>query len=292
MERKVDDEWSVATGKKKTFKPNKSQSENLIPTKMSNGVFLQTESRLVHDPKQSERLVRLVNTRLDELVRDGLIENFEELLTQVLGKHHQLSTAEKIDIVCYGIGRIEVFRNAQYQLALLVGLIRRKHVSQLVGRFEFYDPMLTTLEVKVIEQLGGVAIDHNEQGKRRVQESGNPILFYMPHCVRAMYNNILWANWGRSTMENIVVIGNSFSGYMDQVRPTKRGKTDSQALTRNCIEAMHSRGAIVEHCFENNFPVISSFNDLSIHVFDMKNAEEMNDANRPAEFVVENEVLE
>jgi hypothetical protein len=206
--------------------------------------------------------------------------------------HSILCQNEFESVICYGIGRIEVFRNARCQLALLIAILRRKRVQQLSSRenFEFFDPMLNHVEIEAIKALGGIAISTNEQGKRRA--SNGPSFFYMPHCVRALYNNVLWANWGKATLESIVIVGNSFNGYMDQIRPTKRGKTDSDPLTRNCIEAVHQRGCVVEKIFENDFPVISSFNDLSTHVFHVSDAEIMREEDRPDELIAENDVFE
>ena len=41
-------------------------------------------------------------------------------------------------------------------------------------------------------------------------------LFFMPHCGMAMYNNLLWSNWGVEKMEMMVIIGNSFNSYYEK----------------------------------------------------------------------------
>ncbi|KAK3753267.1 hypothetical protein QZH41_015210, partial [Actinostola sp. cb2023] len=47
------------------------------------------------------------------------------------------------------------------------------------------------------------------EAKRSVSQ---PTLFYMPHCSKLLYNNVLWANWGPS-LKNVVIFGNGFSSY-------------------------------------------------------------------------------
>lgn len=49
--------------------------------------------------------------------------------------------------------------------------------------------------------------------RRRVQTC---TLFYMPHCGKAMYNNLLWANWSPQNLSQVALIGNSFQSYMER----------------------------------------------------------------------------
>ena len=76
-----------------------------------------------------------------------------------------------------------------------------------------YDPVLTPLEVEVLASLGVDMIPDNEEGKRLVTK---PTVFIMPHCPMQLYNNVVWANWGKP-LANVVVVGNSFQSYDDNV---------------------------------------------------------------------------
>jgi len=41
-------------------------------------------------------------------------------------------------------------------------------------------------------------------------------LFFMPHCGKTLYGNVLEANWSREGLECLVVLGNSFASYSDR----------------------------------------------------------------------------
>ena len=80
-----------------------------------------------------------------------------------------------------------------------------------------YDPCMTAEELAVMAAAGYTAIGTNEECKRAVD---SPTLFYMVHCGLDMYNNVLWANWKSSQLHNVVVLGNSFSGYNERAMST------------------------------------------------------------------------
>ena len=43
-----------------------------------------------------------------------------------------------------------------------------------------------------------------------------PTVFYLMHCGKALYNNLLWRNWERDTLPLLTIIGNSFSGIQER----------------------------------------------------------------------------
>eukprot|EP00290_Baffinella_frigidus_P025245 CAMPEP_0180254038 /NCGR_PEP_ID=MMETSP0987-20121128/39945_1 /TAXON_ID=697907 /ORGANISM="non described non described, Strain CCMP2293" /LENGTH=65 /DNA_ID=CAMNT_0022222995 /DNA_START=18 /DNA_END=211 /DNA_ORIENTATION=+ len=53
-------------------------------------------------------------------------------------------------------------------------------------------------------------LDENEVGLRRVEAT---TLFYMPHCGRRLYSNVLRANWSPLLLAKAPIFGNSFSEY-------------------------------------------------------------------------------
>jgi len=52
-----------------------------------------------------------------------------------------------------------------------------------------------------------------QEGKKRSEER---TLFYMLHCGKALYNNLVWANWNPVHLNNTIIIGNSFTGMSER----------------------------------------------------------------------------
>jgi len=44
----------------------------------------------------------------------------------------------------------------------------------------------------------------------------NPTLLFMPHCDRNLYENVLRANWTQERLQNMLLIANCFSEYVDK----------------------------------------------------------------------------
>ncbi|XP_029493876.1 SRR1-like protein isoform X2 [Oncorhynchus nerka] len=84
-----------------------------------------------------------------------------------------------LECVCYGLGSFSCCVTARYQLAMLL---------------------------LILESL--------QEGKRAVSR---PTLFYLMHCGKALYNNLLWKNWSRDALPLLTIIGNSFAGIQDRM---------------------------------------------------------------------------
>lgn len=52
-----------------------------------------------------------------------------------------------------------------------------------------------------------------QEGKRLAIK---PTLFYLMHCGKALYNNLLWKNWSPNCLPLVVIIGNSFNGMRER----------------------------------------------------------------------------
>ena len=109
-------------------------------------------------------------------------------------------------LVCYGLGSITDSHIARHQLALLSAL---KTFFCLPSDSCFiYDPAFTEEDKIIIVNSGLTHIENNEEGKRKVML---PTLFFMPHCPKELYNNLLWANWSPECLSNVILLGNSLS---------------------------------------------------------------------------------
>lgn len=52
-----------------------------------------------------------------------------------------------------------------------------------------------------------------KEGKRLATK---PTLFYLMHCGKALYNNLLWKNWSPRCLPLVTIIGNCFSGIRER----------------------------------------------------------------------------
>lgn len=155
------------------------------------------------------------------------------------------------DLVCYGLGNFSVCVIARYQLALLLCLqceLRLSHVY-------VFDPIFLNFEKAILTKLNILLIDRNEEGKRKVDTR---TLFYLPHCGRALYNNLLWANWGPG-LSRVIVVGNSFTRLFDTVL--------NGILEARWTYLLRAVAHAEEYSVANSFRFRDIFNDLSIHVF-------------------------
>ncbi|KAK1327009.1 hypothetical protein QJS10_CPA01g02615 [Acorus calamus] len=109
----------------------------------------------------------------------------------------------KPTMVAYGIGSIE--SDPQPRLELSLAILLARHLG--IHRLEVFDPVLSSIECRVIVSLGCAVFSINEHCRRAVT---GPTLFFMPHCCRWMFDNLLGANWSASQLNRITVLGNTF----------------------------------------------------------------------------------
>ena len=110
-----------------------------------------------------------------------------------------------INIVCYGLGSPDDNLSSRYQLALLLLIIddiTAFDSTLKIGGVELYDPVFTSIDKHVLAEAFKFQLAAtNDRCMRRASvphADGHrqPLnLFYMPHCGKALYNNLLYANW-------------------------------------------------------------------------------------------------
>ncbi|XP_047470688.1 SRR1-like protein [Penaeus chinensis] len=159
--------------------------------------------------------------------------------------------ASKISsIVCYGLGQVSSSRIARYQTGLLMSIQEFFDVG-----VEVFDPAFSSLDERVLDSLNFTVVKENEEGKKRVLTS---TLFYMPHCGKELYNNLLWANWNAESLPMCVIIGNSFSTIVQNV-PSRILKQYYNFIERaEMLYEEYPLKSLVEHD--------DVFNDISIHI--------------------------
>ncbi|XP_034026044.1 SRR1-like protein isoform X2 [Thalassophryne amazonica] len=152
-----------------------------------------------------------------------------EVCTDWLEKGKDGRVCFLMECVCYGLGSFSSCASARYQLAMLLLLLE---VGKIPLKSCFvYDPVFSAGERNVLRELGLTVLTQNEEGKWL---AAKPTLFYLMHCGKALYNNLLWKNWSTEALPRLTIIGNSFCGMKERMieREFKRDYNYiSQAVT-------------------------------------------------------------
>ncbi|XP_071619616.1 SRR1-like protein isoform X2 [Heliangelus exortis] len=157
------------------------------------------------------------------------------------------STEPPTHCVCYGLGRFSCCPSARYQLGFLLLLLEE------LG------------EVGVLGKLGLRMLQDNEEGKHSVEGSGT--LFYMVHCGKALYNNLLWRNWALGTLSKMVIVGNSFKGIEERLL--------SRILERDYSYIAKILKGTEEVALPAHPRYLDTFSDTSIHWFPLQKLKEL-----------------
>ena len=91
---------------------------------------------------------------------------------------------------------------------------------------DVYDPVLGEAERAMLRARGCGVPERNEEGRRSVAaaEAEGVTLFFMPHCGRQLYANVLEANWGAQQLARLAILGNSFTAYADALTAAQRDR--------------------------------------------------------------------
>lgn len=213
-------------------------------------------------------LQRKVNHARDFITCTDFYTDFKGKMKECLNKvscfHHGKTTEYQPrkpmqfvipdEIVTYGLGNFAECLIARYQLALLLAL--REDLQVPPNDVLLYDPKFLSVEKEVLTGFGLQVLTENEEAKRCCE---GPSLFYMPHCGKSLYNNLLFANWSPERLCHIVIIGNSFTNMVQNL--------PSSTLKRCAPLVMKIQPYTEEVVFPGNFQFDDVFNDTVIHVF-------------------------
>lgn len=141
-------------------------------------------------------------------------------------------------ILCLGVGNFASSYSARCQMALALLLRDALLVDGAEacaadccgggdsgggGTLHVYDPLLDAVELRYVRTARGCALrPANEAGRVAV---GGRCLCLLLHCPRALYSNLLAANWGPARLPDVIVLGNSFAALADSIRPAERAST-------------------------------------------------------------------
>ena len=158
------------------------------------------------------------------------------------------------EIVVYGIGPFMSCEAGRLQLALIHHI--RNQMDLLIKTFVF-DPVLNDEDYEILDKhLNMLRILQNESCKRMATSL---TLFFMPHCDKSLYNNLLSVNWNNN-LRNLVVLGNSFQKMVDS-EPSRLIKSEYPLLFES-VESSMVREVRLTPASSHD-----ALNDLSLHTF-------------------------
>lgn len=203
------DEWQVARRRKRAAGASKTLQAGSAP-------------RSFQEPLDIGKTLQRIRDTVSELRCEEFWPQWKEKILVATSsallsppKDNISDGSPQLECVCYGLGPFSSSMSARYQLAMLLLLLDAAQIS--LKNCCVYDPVFTSGEREVLTELGATVLTENEEGKRLATR---PTLFYLMHCGKALYNNLLWKNWSAQCLPRLSVIGNSFSSMRD--RATER----------------------------------------------------------------------
>eukprot|EP00037_Helgoeca_nana_P021627 m.218566 g.218566 ORF g.218566 m.218566 type:complete len:293 (-) comp25712_c0_seq1:102-980(-) len=203
------------------------------------------------DPGPDEETIR---KRLIAPTRELARVEYVEKVLGVLLATPVLRAGKAVRLVGYGIGNFGSSAVPRLQYCCFRELARR---LDLAAPAELFDPVMTASEIAVAAADGIRAPRVNEAAKRKCH--GDPTVFFMPHCGKELYDNLLWANWTVPHLAAVVILGNSFAFYVENAIGDELKKT-TRYLAAAC-------GCATEVVLENPVAPSAAFNNTSVHHF-------------------------
>lgn len=195
---------------------------------------------------------------VDRVGEDVFSKSFLSVFPTLLQSKDQsdrLNGARTLDIIVYGLGNFDHRWSSLIQLAFVMNTKNRLSASHSV-RVLAYDPVFEPQERNWLIENGVVLIDKNE---RCLRTASTTTLFYLPHCGRSLYNNVLCANWAPKLLRSVVILGNRFSDMISGYSKLKGDYKYLAAASEICAE-VRLLSSTTDGCNE-------SFMDQSLHYF-------------------------
>lgn len=118
-----------------------------------------------------------------------------------------------IEILCFGLGHVASSISSQYQYALL-RLIGETCADRIQTIF-LYDPIWTRDEEDFLRKSNYQLLTENNQAFQTIVR---PSLIYVPFCSKPIHNNLLYSNWTKSQLREILFFGNSLERFFNEVQ--------------------------------------------------------------------------
>jgi hypothetical protein len=171
--------------------------------------------------EDADTLVQLILECQSLLVTTDMWNHFHQVIEKKTESMH-VNVNDIQQLICYGIGNFSQTSTHHYsaslwQLAFALCL-REDPMFHVMSRIYYHDPCTTEVERNVLHTLHVEWIPENERGQRCVHSV--PTLFFLPHCPRTLYENVMKTNWEHVTQcsSHIYMIGNSIRDMCELMR--------------------------------------------------------------------------
>jgi len=228
-----------------------SRSTKRKVAKRKNGSARQRAPQLDIDDDENDVDPAVVQAQLSSCCEQLKKSHFYEAATMTWEAFtRETDNATQVnEIVCYGIGNFARRKTSHYsaplwQLALALQfrtILPKSNSTSMV----YYDPLVTTIERQLLQDHYQIQVlSQNEKGMRNNNKnttSGDDdnkknatTVFFMPHCPKGLYENVLWANWTQlqQNARAICMIGNSLASYVERAAVVSAKDSDPSS----CIE--------------------------------------------------------
>eukprot|EP00040_Diaphanoeca_grandis_P006696 m.38370 g.38370 ORF g.38370 m.38370 type:complete len:273 (+) comp17900_c0_seq1:243-1061(+) len=241
------DDGFVKVGRSGRAKKSKSKSQ----VKVQSGGLSASDSLQDCGPSK-ENIMNKLKTSLDDVRCSDYFKHTMATLQEHVAAGLACTEKRDLKIICLGLGNFGVTIGARCQFAFLQLVVEALAKENICVCVDVFDPCFTTQEKLVISTAGFNILTSDVAGQHVID---GKTLFYMPHCPRALYNNVIWANWNVSSLQQIIILGNSFAAYMD---------ADTLTNMRSLVAIFP---AVIETALPNTFIAKVVFNNLALHHF-------------------------
>ena len=135
-------------------------------------------------------------------------------------------------IQCLGIGDPCKSAAARLQTSFILKLSSKCNVQKIT----YFDPALCESCRSILTRMRFECQEEDVEGSI---EFSPDTAFYMPHCPRFLYHNLLLANWDAERLQNLFIVGNSFDVYEEKVRMFKQPNP-------TCVEDLYATKSVHE----------------------------------------------
>ncbi|CAF2877394.1 unnamed protein product [Rotaria sp. Silwood2] len=159
-----------------------------------------------------EQLIKNIENKIEIIRKSYFWQQFENYFLQWINQ--QITS---IDILSYGIGHISSSICSQYQYALLK-LLERIFENKIQNIY-LYDPIWIKEENDFLQNNNTFSkyeiLTENNQAYQIINRSS---FIYIPFCSKPIHNNLIYSNWNKNKLKDILFFGNSLEKFSNEIQ--------------------------------------------------------------------------